>query len=91
MWSKKFVIPFLFLIISSKVESASIFETSYEYVINLGKSIAPSFMSILDCMGEPEAWACAKEKAGKMLDGWDEEVDKERRSWQGKSLLSLLI
>lgn len=88
MLSKKFVIPILFLLFSSKVDSASILETSYEYVMNLGKSIAPSFMSILDCMGEPEAWACAREKAGKVLDGWNEEVEKERRSWQGKLILA---
>lgn len=84
MAGKKFIFPLLFLILTSQVESASILETSYEYVVNFGKSIAPSLMSIWDCIGEEEAWSCAKEKAGKILDGWGEKVENQRRSWQGE-------
>ncbi|XP_013176015.1 PREDICTED: uncharacterized protein LOC106124101 [Papilio xuthus] len=76
---KSCVILLLFL---TTVHSASLFERSYEYVLNLGKNIAPSVMSIFDCFGEDEAWNCAKEKAGKILDNWDDEVDKQRRQWQ---------
>lgn len=84
MAGKKFLIPFLFLIINSQVESATLIETSYEYVMNFGKSIAPSLLSMWDCIGEEEAWSCAKEKAGKILDGWGAKVESERKSWQGK-------
>ncbi|CAF4832685.1 unnamed protein product [Pieris macdunnoughi] len=73
---------FIFLLIFGTVQSASILESSYDYVMNLGKNFAPSFMSILDCFGGDDAWGCAKEKAGKMLDGWDKEVDKQRRMWR---------
>ncbi|XP_038217790.1 uncharacterized protein LOC119836502 isoform X2 [Zerene cesonia] len=73
---------FIFLLIFGTVHSASIIETSYEYVMNLGKNLAPSFMSILDCFGEQDAWVCAKEKAGIIFDGWDKEVDKQRRMWR---------
>ncbi|CAH0761474.1 unnamed protein product [Diatraea saccharalis] len=82
MASKKSVLLVLFLVFCNNVESATIFERSYDYFINLGKSWAPSLMSILDCMGENDPLACAKEKAGKILDSWDEEVQKQRRSWQ---------
>ncbi|XP_047513476.1 uncharacterized protein LOC125055193 [Pieris napi] len=73
---------FIFLLIFGTAQSASILESSYDYVMNLGKNFAPSFMSILDCFGGDDAWGCAKEKAGKMLDGWDKEVDKQRRMWR---------
>ncbi|CAK1548790.1 unnamed protein product [Leptosia nina] len=66
----------------NSVQSASIIESSYEYVMNLGKNFAPGFMSILDCFSGEDAWGCAKEKAGKMLDGWDKEVDKQRKLWR---------
>ncbi|VVC89418.1 unnamed protein product [Leptidea sinapis] len=73
---------FIFLLICTTVHSASIIDTSYEYVMNIGKNLAPSFMSFLDCFGEQDAWLCAKEKAGKMLDSWDKEVDKQRSLWR---------
>ncbi|CAG4964114.1 unnamed protein product [Colias eurytheme] len=72
---------FIFLLIFGTVHSG-IIDTSYEYVMNLGKNLAPSFMSILDCFGEKDAWVCAKEKAGIIFDGWDKEVDKQRRMWR---------
>ncbi|XP_063391567.1 uncharacterized protein LOC134677059 [Cydia fagiglandana] len=72
----------ILLVVFSRVESASLLERSYEFVMGLGKNLAPSFMSILDCLGEDDAWNCAKVKAGKILDSWDEEVDKQRKSWQ---------
>ncbi|XP_072937561.1 uncharacterized protein [Epargyreus clarus] len=75
-------IAILFLLFFTTVHSASLFERSYEYVLNFGKNLAPSFMSILDCFAEKEAWLCAKEKAGRILDNWEQEVDKQRRSWQ---------
>ncbi|CAK1593576.1 unnamed protein product [Parnassius mnemosyne] len=72
----------IFLLFFSTVHSATLFESSYEYVLNLGKNVAPSVMSIFDCFSEDDAWNCAKEKAGKILDSWGEEVDKQRRKWQ---------
>ncbi|CAH2056628.1 unnamed protein product, partial [Iphiclides podalirius] len=63
-------------------KSASLIERSYDYVMSLGKNIAPSVMSIFDCFGEDDAWTCAKTRAGQILDTWDEEVDKQRRQWQ---------
>lgn len=77
---------FIFLLIFGTVHSASILESSYEYVMNIGKNLAPSFMSLLDCFGGDDAWSCAKEKAGKMLDGWDKDVDKQRQMWRGNFL-----
>lgn len=73
----------LVLFISS-VKSDSLIERSYEYVMKFGKNLAPSVMSILDCFGEEDAWACAKEKAGKILTSWDQEVQKQRNIWAGK-------
>ncbi|XP_013135953.1 PREDICTED: uncharacterized protein LOC106101319 [Papilio polytes] len=70
------------LLFFSTVQSAGLFDRSYEYVMNLGKNIAPSVMSIFDCFGEDDPWNCAKDKAGKMLDNWDDEVDKQRRQWR---------
>lgn len=67
----------------SNVRSDSLIERSYEYFKGLSKNVAPSLMSILNCFGEDDAWVCAKEKAGRILDSWDEEVNKQRRSWQG--------
>lgn len=81
---KKSTFLILMLVFCSKVESASLLERSYEYFMNLGKSWAPSFMSFVDCFSEEDPLSCAKEKAGKMLDGWDEDVQKQRRSWQGQ-------
>lgn len=83
MASKK-IFFVIFLVYLSKVESASLFERSYEYVMNIGKNLAPSFMTMLDCMGEEDAWGCAKTKAGILLDAWGQDLNKQRRSWQGK-------
>ncbi|GBP71186.1 hypothetical protein EVAR_89533_1 [Eumeta japonica] len=55
---------------------------SYDYIWSLGKSLAPNFMNMFDCIDEDDAWACAREKAGKMLDSWRGEVQKQRRAWQ---------
>ncbi|XP_068622138.1 uncharacterized protein [Battus philenor] len=79
MLPKSCVILMLFI---STVHSASLIERSYEYVMNLGKNVAPSVMSIFDCFGEDDAWNCMKEKTGQILDNWDAEVDKQRRKWQ---------
>ncbi|XP_060808697.1 uncharacterized protein LOC106135377 [Amyelois transitella] len=68
--------------INTQVKSASILERSYEYVMNLGKNLAPSFLSMMDCMGEEDVWGCVREKSGKILDGWDKEVQTQRRLWQ---------
>ncbi|XP_048489245.1 uncharacterized protein LOC105381559 [Plutella xylostella] len=81
MASKK-IFFVIFLVYLSKVESASLFERSYEYVMNIGKNLAPSFMTMLDCMGEEDAWGCAKTKAGILLDAWGQDLNKQRRSWQ---------
>ncbi|XP_048002207.1 uncharacterized protein LOC125238807 [Leguminivora glycinivorella] len=81
MAAKSFIL-ILFVVFCSGVQSASLLERSYDFVMGLGKNLAPSFLSILDCLGEDDAWNCAKMKAGKMLDSWDEEVDKQRKSWQ---------
>ncbi|KAM3955613.1 uncharacterized protein ACR2FA_010481, partial [Aphomia sociella] len=66
----------------AQVNSSSLFETSYEYVMGLGKSLAPSFMNIIECMTKEDVWGCARDSLGKVLDGVDEEVQKERRQWQ---------
>lgn len=81
--ASKFILVFV-LFLSSRGESASLIEQSYEYVLNVGKSLAPSFMTFLDCLGEDDVWSCAKLKAGKLLDSWGEDVEKQRRMWQGK-------
>lgn len=76
---------FSFLLINlGKVESASLLERSYDYVMNLGKSLAPNLLAILDCLNEDDPWLCSKEKATKMLDAWEKENDEQRRSWQGQ-------
>ncbi|KAL0858996.1 hypothetical protein ABMA27_010853 [Loxostege sticticalis] len=82
MATKKFACLILILYFSNGVQSASLLERSYEYFVNLGKSWAPSLMSFMDCMGEDDPFSCAKEKAGKMLDVWDEKNQEQRRSWQ---------
>lgn len=87
MATKKFACLILILYFSNGVQSASLLERSYEYFVNLGKSWAPSLMSFMDCMGEDDPFSCAKEKAGKMLDVWDEKNQEQRRSWQGKLFL----
>lgn len=79
----KFFLVFL-LLFCSQVQSASLLEKGYDYFVNLGKSLGPNLMAMLECVGQNEAWECAREKAGKMLDGWEDEVEKERRSWEGK-------
>lgn len=79
----KFCLVFL-LLFCSQVQSASIFETGLDYLVNMGKKLGPNLMAILDCVGQNEAWECAREKAGKVLDSWDDEVEKERRRWEGK-------
>lgn len=86
MASRRLIFVVLLAVLATKVESASLLERSYEYVLSIGKNLAPSFMSILDCMGEDDVWACAKLKAGKILDSWDQDLDKQRRSWQGKKM-----
>ncbi|XP_075988438.1 uncharacterized protein LOC142984589 isoform X2 [Anticarsia gemmatalis] len=70
------------LVFCTSVQSATILEKGYDYLMNLGKNFAPNFLSILDCVGDEEPWGCAREKAGKMLDGWGEDVEKERRLWE---------
>ncbi|XP_050358743.1 uncharacterized protein LOC126779037 [Nymphalis io] len=35
----------------------------------------------MDCFGERDAWSCTREMAGKLLDSWDKDVDKQRRLW----------
>ncbi|XP_049882465.1 uncharacterized protein LOC126378315 [Pectinophora gossypiella] len=79
---KNSLILVVFIVFLSRVESASLLERSYEYVMSMGKNIAPSLMTMLDCFGENDVWSCAKEKAGKILEKWDDEVDKQRRMWQ---------
>lgn len=81
--ASKYLLVFL-LLFCYEVQSASILEQGYEYFVNLGKNLAPNLLSILECVGQNEAWQCAREKAGKMLDGFEDEVEKERRSWEGK-------
>ncbi|XP_061381307.1 uncharacterized protein LOC116776259 [Danaus plexippus] len=81
MASKK-IFLIIFMLYISNVRSDSLIERSYEYFKGLSKNVAPSLMSILNCFGEDDAWVCAKEKAGRILDSWDEEVNKQRRSWQ---------
>ncbi|XP_045782434.1 uncharacterized protein LOC123879013 [Maniola jurtina] len=84
MADKKVFILFLICFNSFHiVNSASLFERSYEYVMNFGRNVGPSLMSILDCFGENggDSWVCAREKAGKLLDSWDKEVDKQRMIW----------
>lgn len=81
--ASKFLYLFLVLF-ASRVESASLLEKSYDYVVNFGKSIAPNFLSFIDCLGEDEFWNCAREKAGKMFDSWEKENEQQRRLWQGK-------
>lgn len=80
--TSKFFYLFLVLFVS-RVESASFLEKSYDYFVSLGKSIAPNFLSMVDCLGEDEFWSCAKEKAGKMLDSWDKENEQQRKLWRG--------
>ncbi|XP_047541321.1 uncharacterized protein LOC125074138 [Vanessa atalanta] len=70
-----------FVLFFTNVKSDSLFEKSYEYVMNLGKNLAPSFNSFMDCFGERDAWSCTREMAGKLLDSWDKDVDKQRRQW----------
>ncbi|KAJ8704431.1 hypothetical protein PYW07_011619 [Mythimna separata] len=77
----KFFLVFL-LLFCSQVQSASLLEKGYDYFVNLGKNLGPNLMSMLECVGQNEAWECAREKAGKMLDLWEDEVEKERRSWE---------
>ncbi|CAG9573588.1 unnamed protein product [Danaus chrysippus] len=81
MASKK-IFLIIFMLYISNVRSDSLIERSYEYFKGLSKNVAPSLMSILNCFGEDDAWLCAREKAGKILDSWDEEVNRQRRSWQ---------
>ncbi|XP_073964767.1 uncharacterized protein [Choristoneura fumiferana] len=80
--ASKTLILILFIVYCSRVESSSLLERSYEYVMSISKSVGPGLMSFLDCLGEDDPWACAKLKAGKVLDSWDEDVEKQRRSWQ---------
>lgn len=82
--ASKALILILFMVYCSRVESSGLIERSYEYFMSIGKSLGPNLMSFLDCLGEDDPWACAKLKAGKVLDSWDEDVEKQRRSWQGK-------
>ncbi|CAH0697924.1 unnamed protein product [Spodoptera exigua] len=77
----RYVFVFL-LLFCYEAQSASILEQGYEYFVSLGKNLAPNLLSILECVGQNEAWECAREKAGKMLDGFEDEVEKERRSWE---------
>lgn len=82
---KFFLILFLVYFNSQTVQSASLVERSYEYVVNFSRNVAPSILSILDCFGENgEGWVCAREKAGKLLDNWDKEVEKQRMIWAGR-------
>uniref|UniRef100_A0A2H1VE75 SFRICE_028908 n=1 Tax=Spodoptera frugiperda TaxID=7108 RepID=A0A2H1VE75_SPOFR len=84
-WCKRHCDPEVWInhfMLQDNPESASILEQGYEYFVNLGKNLAPNLLSILECVGQNEAWQCAREKAGKMLDGFEDEVEKERRSWE---------
>ncbi|XP_053621658.1 uncharacterized protein LOC128681637 [Plodia interpunctella] len=71
-----------FLFLSSQAKSASIIDRSYEYVMNMGKNLAPSLLSIMECLSGEDVWGCVREKSGKILDGWDEEVQKQRKLWR---------
>ncbi|XP_052743096.1 uncharacterized protein LOC112053499 isoform X2 [Bicyclus anynana] len=76
---------FIFLILYfnfANAQSDSLLERSYEYVVNFSRNVAPSILSILDCFGENgDAWTCAREKAGKLFDSWDKEVQQQRMMW----------
>lgn len=82
MASIKYLLFFVLFI--NGVRSDSLFERSYEYVMNLGKNLGPTFNGFLDCFGERDAWSCTREMAGRLLDSWDRDVDKQRRLWAGK-------
>ncbi|XP_049701327.2 uncharacterized protein LOC110376191 [Helicoverpa armigera] len=80
--ASKLIYLSILLLFSTQVQSVTLLEKGYDYFVNLGKSLAPNLLSMLECVGQNEAWECAREKAGKMLDGFEEEVEKERRSWE---------
>ncbi|XP_041987109.1 uncharacterized protein LOC121738902 [Aricia agestis] len=72
----------LLVLCAGGVRSATVWETSYEYVMNVGKTIAPSLLSIVQCLGEEQPWACARDRAGGLLDSWTAAVDSQRRAWR---------
>ncbi|CAH0599905.1 unnamed protein product [Chrysodeixis includens] len=80
----KFSFVFL-LIFCSSVHGASMLEKGYDYFLNFGKSLAPNLLSIFECVSQDDAWGCAREKAGKMLDSWGDEVAQEQRSWEAQA------
>lgn len=88
--ASKFLLVFL-LVFCSGVNSATLLEKGYDYFVSLGKSFAPNLLSIFECMSNEDSWGCAREKAGKMLDGWEEDVEKERRSWEGKYIFYFIL
>lgn len=77
----KFCFVFL-LLFCTGVQGASYLETSYEYLMHLGKNFAPNLLSLLECVRGDEPMGCAREKAAKMLDIWGEEVEKDRLNWE---------
>ncbi|CAH2083914.1 unnamed protein product [Euphydryas editha] len=71
----------IFVLFISSVKSDSLFERSYEYVMNIGKNLGPTFNNLLDCFGERDAWSCTREMAGRLLDNWEKDVETQRRLW----------
>ncbi|CAB3223084.1 unnamed protein product [Arctia plantaginis] len=45
-------------------------------------SLTPQFLSVLECVGNEQAWGCAREKAGKMLDIWSKKVENQQKIWE---------
>ncbi|KAG6444315.1 hypothetical protein O3G_MSEX003372 [Manduca sexta] len=79
---RKLTLLLLFYALAQNVQCASFFDNPYEYVMGFGKNIAPSIMSIWDCVGQQDAWGCAKERIGSILDGWDRAINVQRSLWQ---------
>lgn len=83
---------FVFLLIfCTGVQSDSIFVNAFNYVIDFGMNMTPQFMSVLECVGNDEAWGCAREKAGKMLDIWSKKIEDQQKIWERKYSFFFLI
>ncbi|XP_059062582.1 uncharacterized protein LOC131855344 [Achroia grisella] len=67
------------LIICSQAQSASLLDSTYEYVVSFGKSLMPSFNHFIECFNTKNAWSCTLEK---VLDRLDKEVKVQRKIWQ---------
>ncbi|XP_037873326.1 uncharacterized protein LOC101741103 [Bombyx mori] len=79
----KFITFFILIFcLNERVSSAGLVERSYEYMMSVGKSIAPSLMTFMDCVGEDEFWGCARERLNTLLDGWNAQVQEQRRKWK---------